>query len=334
MRLPNSINLPIIRHLLAPAIYRLASVGRTAPLFCDLLQQRQIEMWKLVTPNEHSATACEALLLPAAAPDAQWYCCSRWQRKLSNKLNAKAFAERSGARVAKLYWCGDRPEDIPFSSLPEEYVVKTTFGWSSQQVILIRRQKNLFTSQAASPDTLTAHFRRLLGAPPCLFAQVMVEELLITPTGDSPNDYKLYCFHGEPQYIQVIDRVHGTHVWYDANWTAQRDQMQLAYRTGRPVSRPDCLAELLFWGRRLSQAYNYPFVRVDLYVTTRGVVFGEFTHTPFAGPSRLHYTPFANRRMGALWLRDLKSANGGRKIDYAYVSRCSGEEGAPSRRFV
>jgi hypothetical protein len=129
----------------------------------------------------------------------------------------------------------------------------------------------------------------------------MVEEMLTSPEGVLPKDYKLYCFHGQPRFIQVIDRLNGNQVWYDENWTPQRDQMQLAYRIGRPKPKPNCLDELLFWATRLSKAYEYPFVRIDLYVTTRGVVFGEFTHTPFAGPSRLYYTPFANRRMGMLW---------------------------------
>jgi hypothetical protein len=154
-----------------------------------------------------------------------------------------------------------------------------------------------------SISELQIHFEELLKAPPCLTAELMVEELLLSPSGSLPCDYKLYCFHGEPQYIQVIDRPRNYQSWYDTSWAMLKDQMQLAYKQGPPEPRPDELEELIYWGRRLSRAYDHPFVRVDLYVTSRGVVFGEFTHTPFAGPSRLLYTPFANRRMGELWTK-------------------------------
>ena len=39
-------------------------------------------------------------------------------------------------------------------------------------------------------------------------------------------------------------------------------------------------------------------MRIDLYATTRGSVFGEFTPTPQGGKG---YTPAADRWLGNLW---------------------------------
>ena len=74
---------------------------------------------------------------------------------------------------------------------------------------------------------------------------------------------------------------------------------------------PAHLSEIVSAADRLAEVYDYPFVRIDLYDTPQGVVFGEFTPTPLAGRSRLLYTPFANRTLGSLWAQGLsKTASG------------------------
>src|SRR5690349_8519474 len=44
-----------------------------------------------------------------------------WQRKLSNKYNAREFAKLNGCRVPDLYWKGSDIDSIDFASLPDQY---------------------------------------------------------------------------------------------------------------------------------------------------------------------------------------------------------------------
>ena len=101
--------------------------------------------------------------------------------------------------------------------------------------------------------------------------------------------------------IQLWSNLAKKHVWYDRNWNPVLDQMNLAYGCGHFKNPPVNLSKIIFWGETLSRAYSYPFVRVDLYNGQSGVCFGEFTHAPFAGPSRKLYTSYANRTLGKLW---------------------------------
>jgi hypothetical protein len=51
--------------------------------------------------------------------------------------------------------------------------------------------------------------------------------------------------------------------------------------------------------RTLGAAFD-AYVRVDLYATSRGCVFGEFSSTPVGGK---YYTPFADAYFESLWQR-------------------------------
>jgi hypothetical protein len=53
-----------------------------------------------------------------------------WQRKLSNKYNAKLFSMKMDCKVADLYWKGEDPALIDFENLPAQYVIRPTIGHS------------------------------------------------------------------------------------------------------------------------------------------------------------------------------------------------------------
>ena len=66
-----------------------------------------------------------------------------------------------------------------------------------------------------------------------------------------------------------------------------------------PRDPPLCLSEMVACVRRLGAAYE-TYVRVDMYASDRGCVFGEFSSTPAEGRN---FTPFGNRYLGELWER-------------------------------
>ena len=120
---------------------------------------------------------------------------------------------------------------------------------------------------------------------PRLIAEAYLEEI----GKGSLNDYKFFCFGGEPRFIQIdLDRQAAhTRKFYDMQWSP------LPFRdTGYPPSdeqleKPPNFEEMIAVVRQLAD--DFPFVRVDLYNIAGRIIFGEMTFYPADG--RLAYIP-------------------------------------------
>ncbi len=295
------VNRRFVREALGRAMYTVDSLSGQ-PLFVDLVRRRWEELWETPHSQFHTAAECKDTLVLAHEGDRPWKCCPLWHRKLSNKLNARAFAARCGARVPKLLWFGRDPEAMPLDALPDSYVIKTSTGWSSKQVLPFSCGTDMFRNRPVSRTGIRDRFHGIMAQPGFESAWILIEEYLHSKSGERvPTDYKCYSFHGQVHSIHVIDRVAGRHVWYSRDWEAMPDQLMfIKWNRGLIEPAPESLSEFIFWGDRLAKAYHYPFVRVDLYDALDGVTFGEFTHTPHIG-SLWGYTSYANRVFGALW---------------------------------
>jgi hypothetical protein len=214
MIIPAFLNRPMLRQTAGPLLYQYAALGG-GPLFSDLVLNRDRELWIDPDPRLHPANICRNQLPENERDLSAWRCCRLWQRKLNNKLNAKVFVTAQGLTVAKLYWKGKKPEDIPFDTLPDRHVIKTSTGWSSRQVVPIVRGTNVFTQRKQTPEDLVPHFRAIMSDQPYASGYVFVEELLQSTQGALiPKDYKCWMFSARLEFIQVINRLDGRHRWY------------------------------------------------------------------------------------------------------------------------
>jgi hypothetical protein len=235
--------------------------------------------------------------------ESKWRCCARWQRTLANKWNAREFARRHGCLVPELYWYGRGVWRIPFGRLPPHYVVRSVYGTSTKGTYAMAEGIELFSGKATSSADLRAHLiatRGFVSRVPLL-----IEEFLRGEDGEYrlPVDYKCHMFGDVVGVIERVERLgRKTEDVRLSYYTADWEPMPHPIRTDRwgrsdPVPPPRCLGEIVAAARRLGVAYG-TFVRVDLYATDRGCVFGEFTPTPTAGNG---YTAFADEYLGALW---------------------------------
>jgi len=105
--------------------------------------------------------------------------------------------------------------------------------------------------------------------------KVIVEPLIFG--GTNVEDFKIFCFNGEPRLIQVdIDRyINHTRKFFDVDWREQ-DFSILYPRSTAEFPRPASLEKMLAAARKLSAPFS--FVRVDLYTDNRQVLVGEITH--------------------------------------------------------
>lgn len=239
------------------------------------------------------------LLLSADDPIEQWKDRPNWQRKLSNKFNAREFARMHGCRVAELYWKGRLPETIDFDRLPAQYVIRPTFGHSCKMVFLMNDGVNMLDKRAYLPEDLKQFMQTQLAKNPRL--EFLVEEFLRNEDGEYciPNDYKFLMFNGEIASIVLINRLgptEGFQDFYDENWN-RMDNLTTIYPNEGYKNPPACLPELIDAARRLSKAYGI-FVRIDFYATDKGAVFGEFTPTPSKGHG---FTPYGDELLTYYW---------------------------------
>ncbi|WP_338733812.1 ATP-grasp fold amidoligase family protein [Mangrovimonas cancribranchiae] len=114
---------------------------------------------------------------------------------------------------------------------------------------------------------------------PCVIA----EKLLVNKLGDIPFDYKLHCFHGKVQVIQVdIDRYsnHKRNMYSTTwkllpfTWSIWQNNKPL-WDNGSHIKKPSTLQEMITVAEELSKPFCYS--RIDLYDFEGKVLFGEIT---------------------------------------------------------
>ncbi|GGH13341.1 ATP-grasp fold amidoligase family protein [Mucilaginibacter phyllosphaerae] len=222
-----------------------------------------------------------------------------WQRKLSNKHNAREFAKMHGCKVPHLYWKGSHIDDINFADLPPQYVIRPTVGHSSNNVFVMKNGINLFDKTLYTCDEIKAILRSEVAANP--HQEFLVEEFLKNEDGefDILTDYKFYCFKGEIACLYAIKRLSpktGFGTFYDEHWQPM-EKVQHNYPLATDIKKPGCFDEMVKMVKTLGSSYNM-FVRIDVYATCNGCVFGEFTPTPSMG---MNFTRFGKKLMLSYW---------------------------------
>lgn len=185
-------------------------------------------------------------------------------------------------------------QDINLENLPSiPFIIKTTHDSGGTFLVLDKNKIHFKSIQTEIKERLNTNFYLLNREWEYknIKPRIIVEELLKDSSGNKQlNDYKIYCFHGKPMFIQTIfDRgVETKEDWYDTNWNL----LDVYYFSPikKHVKKPKVLEELLNVAEKLSQ--DFPYVRVDLYVVNGQVYFGELTFRPYGGFMRFRPESF------------------------------------------
>lgn len=187
-----------------------------------------------------------------------------------------------------LIWQGFDPEDIPFSELPQKYVVKVTHG-STFNII----QDGQFQ---ISQGEIVKKCKRWLKAKflPCYGEwfygierpRIIIEDFIESADDIQLRDYKVFCFNGNPLMIRVdIDRfTNHKMVFFDCEWNRVENVGMGFEISERAIERPVCLKQVLEYAARLSAPFHH--ARVDFYIVRNKIYFGEITFTNGAGFDR------------------------------------------------
>lgn len=179
----------------------------------------------------------------------------------------------------------EKPEDVEWDSLPNQFVIKWNHDSGS---IVVCKDKTKFDRNAAikklhyGERTNGYWYGRewpYKGVKPMLFAEQYMED----ETGEL-RDYKFFCFKGKVKALFIAaDRMKTETTRFDF---FDENYCHLPFTNGHPnavvpPSKPVCFEQMKGLAEKLSK--NIPQVRVDFYEIRGKVYFGEFTLFHWSG---------------------------------------------------
>lgn len=207
-----------------------------------------------------------------------WRCC--------DKLAVRDYITDRGisqAHLPTLLATYTDADDIDFDVLPNKFVLKSSHGSGFNLICTDKSSLNYDQTR----DTLAKWLRSRFGlstaetqyghVPP----SIICEEFIEGQDGGFPNDYKVYCFDGTPQYIMACtDRQDGVKsIIYDLDWL-DTGYLKPEYASSKKIAKPKTYQKMLDMSRLISS--EFPFVRVDFYEYRDTPIVGELTFTPHA----------------------------------------------------
>lgn len=186
----------------------------------------------------------------------------------------------------------DRFEDIDFSILPNQFVLKCTHD--SGGLVVCRDKKNFNKKSAKKKINKCLKHNFYYGQrewaykniKPRIIAEKYMEDETAKKLGNSGlTDYKFFCFNGKPEFVYVSCGLENhetaqisflTMEWEFADF--KRNDYQ-----GLNVlpDKPKRFDEMIEYAKKLSE--NEKFVRIDFYEIGARVYFSEVTYYPCSG---------------------------------------------------
>lgn len=180
----------------------------------------------------------------------------------------------------------ERVEDIDFTKLPSQFVLKCTHDSGGIAICKDRRQFDRKKTFRKLRKCLKANFYWIVREWPYknVKPRIIAEPYMTDGTGELV-DYKVHCFHGKPEFILYCSKRFSKEGLHEDFFTTDWKRLNMA-RPGHPNSKesidpPVNLDKMLEFSERFAK--NIPFCRVDFYEIKGKLYFGEVTFYPASG---------------------------------------------------
>ena len=175
----------------------------------------------------------------------------------------------------------DRVEDIDFDSLPNQFVLKVNWGWGQNIIVQDKAKLNIEEVKNKLNNWLEPFSNHYYYSFEWSYKNIkpkIICEKYIEQLDGQVYDYKIFCFNGDPRYIQVdLDRfTDHKRCIYDHHWNKQEFKSHVSYGfySGN-IKKPKKLELILDLSKKISS--NFYHVRVDWYIIKEKLYFGELT---------------------------------------------------------
>lgn len=177
----------------------------------------------------------------------------------------------------------DSLDEIDFSLLPENYVLKTTHD--SGGVAIVHGSLTPESRHLLKKHLRFNYFYRGREYPyKNTRPRIIAEQLMVDESGWDLKDYKIFCFNGEPKILFTASerfRTKGGKAKFDyfdmdlVRLPFSSAGHEAAYHTGEKHPPIAGFEEMKSLARKLSE--GFPFIRIDFYDINGRVYFGEMT---------------------------------------------------------
>ena len=202
----------------------------------------------------------------------------------SDKLTARKYVAAKLGKDISIPVLGvyDKFDDIDFSKLPQDYVIKTNHG--SHTNIIVRNGKidkvnvkKQFDEWMSKDWSWWGYELHYIPIP----RKIYIEPFMCVDN-NSLIDYKFWCFNGIPKFFTINgDNGHGGINHYDFNGQLLPiSRKELPADPNKIWRMPVTLNEMKCAAQTLSS--DFKFVRVDFYEINGKCYFGELTFIPGA----------------------------------------------------
>lgn len=210
--------------------------------------------------------------------------------QMVDKIGAKDFVSAiiGSEYIIPTIACYDSVEDIDWSTLPNQFVIKCTHD--SGGLVVCKDKSSLDLGKAKK--TLNWGLKRdyyyqnrewpYKNVPHKLICEKYMED----ESGYELKDYKFFCFNGRCEFFKIdFDRQKSHHANY-----FNRDCELMPFGEvvcppdyNRELKIPSNIGEMINKAEQIAVSINNAFVRVDLYNINGQVYFGEITFYPASG---------------------------------------------------
>ena len=188
-------------------------------------------------------------------------------------------------KLIPIYGIFDRFDDIDFSKLPNQFVMKCTHASGFNYLVKnkdeldikkLRKMFNKFLKTDYGKKTVEPHYSKIK-------PRIIIEQA-ITDLSSLPDEYKIHVFNGKAKYLYLVTG-RGKDIKYNnyyIDWTPFNEAQFNGWDTSEEqLKKPDKFDEMVKFAEKI--ASPFPFVRVDLYLINNKIYFSEMTFTPAKG---------------------------------------------------
>lgn len=220
--------------------------------------------------------------------------------KCVDKYEVRKYIESLGLGhiLNECYGIYDKPEDIDFSKLPNQFVLKDTLGGGGNSIIIckdksksdIKTYINQMTEWVNTKPVRSGGREWVYYYKSCKH-RIICEKYIEPESESGLTDFKYLCFNGKCKYIYVItNRIlnEGAELGiYDLKYNLLPYYRADERKPKHLIEKPNNFDEMIKISELLSK--RFPHVRVDLFNAHGSIVFGELTF--FDGSGYMQYNP-------------------------------------------
>ena len=187
--------------------------------------------------------------------------------------------------IIKTYGIYDNFDDIDFSKLPNQFVIKCNHDSGGLVICKDKKKFNKKEAKKKIERCLEKNYYYLNREWPYskIKSKIIIEEYMEDKNSNELIDYKIMCFNGDPKMLfTCTDRYSdGLKVtFYDLDWNV------LPFKRHYPsakkkIKKPNNFKKMIEFSKKISK--NISFIRVDWYEINGKLYFGECTFYPGSG---------------------------------------------------